>query len=1177
MFHDVKLNYHVPIISQQGEVAGRLQVEICRSSGTFADRMNETSSEGSSDSIHGSMPDVSDESVSTGNQITCRVTIKQATGLPPSLSNFVFCQYTFWGFPDPIVVPPVVNPEQSLENRAKDSLTFTFDSTKEFKINVNEEFVEHCTEGALSIEVWGNRSAGFGSSHSAWEVGDPKAVHSRSLSDRWSELKRKIELRVEILELNDQGDYSPVEVTLKPDVLTGGIYQLRQGQQRRIVVHVRPVQNSGTLPIICEAITSIAIGSVCARSKLQKGLDSYQEEDLTLLREKWSDCLMRRHDYLDDQIQKMFKKQDKTDQDHEREQRLIDQWVCLTEERNAVFVPASGSGIPGAPADSDPPLGIEKHIPVLFLDLNADDMSTSNSSGEGIPVAGVNSILPKEQNGQLFNLPIVKYCEKDICATAAWDSSIHDSIHLNRVTPTEERVYLILKATVRLSHPATMELVLRKRLCINVYKRQSLTEKLRRKVIRQETLSYSSVNYEVVSNIPKASEELEDRESLAQMAASGEDGNDFDGESYIEKYTRGVSAVESILTLDRLRQDVAIKELLAAQGRPLRKTASVPNISHILKMEGTPPKLDEQFHAESLSDFTSVNDSRQQRSRSLTNNKTNQPEARPSSNSFGLTSPQPTKFIKPMRTLLEEQYHREVTPLLTKSIGQQVKAADDAEDGLEMGAFKKQAEADESVVTDDEEFSEFESCQAKKVLSESQDTTTCQSVRETPLGQSMPVESFADLQSKTVGTPSMVSSGYGSQAVSSTTLSSDDSMSIRSISVDETPDSEAKVFKEMLSDKPLGQTSMDHVGNPLNGEIKPMACDPISNQTQLKNDADTDASSIATFSLVSVEVSTSDNTSSDLPSNEKKEYGLSNYSILNVEESSTQSAEFAIIPPPPSFSSAPSLSGYQAAKIREHASILRQHASQRASYPSGRNSTLEEQMITRPVGDNKLGSSTDDVSSPKYKSTEGLNSSLNSSETNISISSDINGDDNSFGSRADLSRAIDAPLPDWVVKGESVLIRPYNYSGTIAFIGPTDFASGIWVGVALDAPTGKNDGSVSGVEYFSCKPRHGIFVRADKLILDKRGRGMRSRHSTTASSTLAHSRSKTEGLSSSMIDVNSVTSLRHSRSKEVLTVIGRTDGLSGGMRRSKSRGDGLSDVSHNFQSFPTAASHYNKK
>lgn len=28
LFHDVRLNYHVPIISQQGEVAGRLQVGL---------------------------------------------------------------------------------------------------------------------------------------------------------------------------------------------------------------------------------------------------------------------------------------------------------------------------------------------------------------------------------------------------------------------------------------------------------------------------------------------------------------------------------------------------------------------------------------------------------------------------------------------------------------------------------------------------------------------------------------------------------------------------------------------------------------------------------------------------------------------------------------------------------------------------------------------------------------------------------------------------------------------------------------------------------------------------------------------------------------------------------------------------------------------------------------------
>ena len=51
----------------------------------------------------------------------------------------------------------------------------------------------------------------------------------------------------------------------------------------------------------------------------------------------------------------------------------------------------------------------------------------------------------------------------------------------------------------------------------------------------------------------------------------------------LEKYTRGVSAVESILTLDRLRQSVAIKELEQSHGQPLsmRKTVSVPNFSQV--------------------------------------------------------------------------------------------------------------------------------------------------------------------------------------------------------------------------------------------------------------------------------------------------------------------------------------------------------------------------------------------------------------------------------------------------------------------------------------------------------------------------------------------------------------------------------------------------------------------
>lgn len=57
--------------------------------------------------------------------------------------------------------------------------------------------------------------------------------------------------------------------------------------------------------------------------------------------------------------------------------------------------------------------------------------------------------------------------------------------------------------------------------------------------------------------------------------------------------------------------------------------------------------------------------------------------------------------------------------------------------------------------------------------------------------------------------------------------------------------------------------------------------------------------------------------------------------------------------------------------------------------------------------------------------------------------------------------------------------------GVVAFIGETSFATGEWVGVLLDTPDGKNDGSVSGVRYFEAEPNHGLFVKRAQLKIDK--------------------------------------------------------------------------------------------
>uniref|UniRef100_A0A9L0THG7 Kinesin family member 13A n=1 Tax=Equus caballus TaxID=9796 RepID=A0A9L0THG7_HORSE len=634
LFCDVKLQYAVPIISQQGEVAGRLHVEVMRVTGAVPERVVEDdSSENSSESGSLEVVDSSGEIIHRVKKLTCR----------------------------------------------------------DYVVNVTEEFLEFISDGALAIEVWGHRCAGNGSS--IWEV-DSLHAKTRTLHDRWNEVTRRIEMWISILELNELGEYAAVELHQAKDVNTGGIFQLRQGHSRRVQVTVKPVQHSGTLPLMVEAILSVSIGCVTARStKLQRGLDSYQrddedgddmdsyqEEDLNCVRERWSDALIKRREYLDEQIKKVSNKKEKTEDDMEREARLVEQWVGLTEERNAVLVPAPGSGIPGAPADWIPPPGMETHIPVLFLDLNADDLS-ANEQLVGPHASGVNSILPKEHGSQFFYLPIIKHSDEEVSATASWDSSVHDSIHLNRVTPQNERIYLIVKTTVQLSHPAAMELVLRKRIAANIYNKQSFTQSLKRRISLKNIFYSCGVTYEIVSNIPKATEEIEDRETLALMAARSENEGTSDGETYIEKYTRGVLQVENILSLERLRQAITVKEALSTKARHLRRSISTPNVHNVSSSrpdlsgfdeddKGWPEnQLDMSDYSSSYQDVacygTLPRDSPRRSKEGCTSENPHALTVSP----FKAFSPQPPKFFKPLLPVKEEHKKRmalEARPLLSQ-------------------------------------------------------------------------------------------------------------------------------------------------------------------------------------------------------------------------------------------------------------------------------------------------------------------------------------------------------------------------------------------------------------------------------------------------------------------------------------------------------------------------------
>ncbi|EFN72194.1 Dynactin subunit 1 [Camponotus floridanus] len=67
--------------------------------------------------------------------------------------------------------------------------------------------------------------------------------------------------------------------------------------------------------------------------------------------------------------------------------------------------------------------------------------------------------------------------------------------------------------------------------------------------------------------------------------------------------------------------------------------------------------------------------------------------------------------------------------------------------------------------------------------------------------------------------------------------------------------------------------------------------------------------------------------------------------------------------------------------------------------------------------------------------------------------------------------------------GQRVEVPVKECQGVIAYIGHPAFASGKWIGVILDEPKGKNNGTVKGQTYFKCAENHGMFARQTQLIL----------------------------------------------------------------------------------------------
>lgn len=109
-------------------------------------------------------------------------------------------------------------------------------------------------------------------------------------------------------------------------------------------------------------------------------------------------------------------------------------------------------------------------------------------------------------------------------------------------------------------------------------------------------------------------------------------------------------------------------------------------------------------------------------------------------------------------------------------------------------------------------------------------------------------------------------------------------------------------------------------------------------------------------------------------------------------------------------------------------------------------------------------------------------------------------------------------------------------AGEVLYVGQTAFSPGVWVGVRLDAPVGKNDGSVQGKRYFDAPPGYGVFVRPSQVQTVERDEPVGAQGRTSA---VAQTRRADAPVAKRHTDVfapatpQSVTAARPARASEV--------------------------------------------
>lgn len=336
------------IVNQEGRVCGSLLIKL-----TIEPRLEE----------HPEATRIMSPTVTNPNNLRVGDTLRliihflEAADLPASRSRRVYVRY---------LCPPnsnsekLVMPEEGIESSDKTRVVFQANSEHLFSLKLTQELFQVLAQQPLAFRVYGHSSA-ISSEAAPHDLVTPAArerafsvmpssqtaprverqMQHFKIAERWARHVSWFQALFSVLEIGEQGVYTPVYGKQRADIACGPILRLRQGCARQIkfkLVHDTGARLSFT------TIKRVSIGDIFTRSKEkdkeEQAEDSFREADLEVVLEHYRAMLKTRAEEIDAELRPYMDTESTrvlTVAEAEQKNKWRGEWNQNTMERDAMF------------------------------------------------------------------------------------------------------------------------------------------------------------------------------------------------------------------------------------------------------------------------------------------------------------------------------------------------------------------------------------------------------------------------------------------------------------------------------------------------------------------------------------------------------------------------------------------------------------------------------------------------------------------------------------------------------------------------------------------------------------------------------------------------------------------------------------------------------------------------